>query len=82
MDKLLAELIEQLNKMDKRFDDMEKRMGEMTDESRKQFAHVNEKLDRIEKKIGAIPPTYEEHEKILGRHGLDIELIKKLILNQ
>jgi hypothetical protein len=47
-----------------------------------EFAHISMTLERIEKKLSDIPSTYESHERILGRAITDIELLKKLILNQ
>ena len=83
---MLEELIEQiLAKLDK----LEKDQNEFREESRlrldsinKRLSNIELKVDSIENKIGSIASTYETHELLLGRAITDIELLKKLILNQ
>lgn len=82
MEEILKQIVIRLDAMEKGIKLMESRAQINHEENQGEFGSINEKLDRIERKIGNIPPTYEEFEKILDRHGLDIELIKKLILNQ
>lgn len=58
------------------------KLEKIEDAQKHEFAHLSMKLDNIERKLGSIPSTYEENEKLLGKAIIDIELLKKLILNQ
>jgi len=64
------------------FDVIIKKLDKIEQAQIHEFAHISMKLESIEKKIGNIPSTYEENEKLLGKAITDIELLKKLILNQ
>jgi hypothetical protein len=59
-----------------------KKLEDLENGQRQGFAVVGMALERIEKKISDIPSTYENNEKLLGGALRDIELIKKIILNQ
>lgn len=75
MEDLLKELLVKMEKIDERFDKLENEM-------QLGFKEMHGRFDRIEKKLGSIPSTYEENEKLLGGALRDIELLKKIILNQ
>lgn len=64
------------------FDVILKKLEKIENAQRTEFAQINMKLDSIEKKFGSIPNTYEANENLLGGALRDIELLKKLILNQ
>jgi hypothetical protein len=78
MEEVLKQILEKIDGLEKGQLEMKSRFDHIDGE----LNEITKTLIRIDKKVGTIPSTYEEHEKLLGRAITDIELLKKLVLNQ